>query len=123
MRTLRQERNGLLKVLVGVSISRAIYEALLLASERKRVVTFTHREVLVRVGPNSKPHLLLRDWRRALAGYIEKQVGPYPNAVLSDKEKRSDASIAAQSGGYQVRRSEIKAALESPRVGTHSISL
>ena len=123
MKTLKQERNGLLKVQVGGSISRAIYEVLQLASERKRVVTLTHRGVLVEVGPNSKPHLLLRDWRRALTGYIEKQVGPYPNAVLSDKEKRSDARIAAQSGDYQVRRSEIKAALESPRAGTHSISL
>ena len=123
MKMLRQERNGSLKVLVGVSISEAIQEALQLARERKRIVTFTHHDTLVKVGPNSNLAPLLRDCIRALFGYIGKEVGPYPNAELTAAERANDARIAEESGDYQVRKSRVKAALESPRNEMHSVSL
>ena len=123
MKTLKQERNGSLKVLVGVSILGAIQEALQLARERKRIVTFTHHDLRVKVGPNSNLVPLLRDCIRALFGYIGKEVGPYPNVELTAAERANDARIAEESGDYQVRKSRVKAALESPRNEMHSVSL
>ena len=57
---------------------------------------FDFNGVMVSVRSDSNPELIFRDWSRAMSGYIEKAVGPYPNPVLTDKENESDARIEAK---------------------------
>lgn len=59
-------------------------------------MTFDFNGVKVTVKADSDPELIYRDWSRALNGYIDKSVGPYPSPVLTDEEKESDARIEAE---------------------------
>jgi hypothetical protein len=67
------------------------------------LVKFDFNGVMVSVQTDSDPELIHRDWLRALNGYIDKAVGPYPNPVLTDEEKESDARIEAKN---ETRRQE-----------------
>jgi len=58
-------------------------------SNKGGAVKFDFNGVMVTVRMDSDPELIFRDWSRAMFGYIDKNVGPYPNLVLSDEEKES----------------------------------
>lgn len=122
MKTFGLEKNGRLKVLVGTSVTQAITDALWLARAKKYPIQFTHNGVIVIVESDSNPELLFRDWRRALLGFIKKEVGPYPKPKLTKKDRAQDALLKARKGDYQVQKSRLVAALESPRAGAHSVS-
>ena len=89
-----------LEVLGGTDINCAINEAIANArSDTKvvakshggvwpRLVEFNFNNVVVTVAHDSDPDLLYRDWCRAMAGYIDKQVGPHPKPVLSKISNR-----------------------------------
>lgn len=52
--------------------------------------------VTVMVNGDSNADLVFRDQQRAQSCYIDSNVGPYPNSVLTDEEKASDAKIEAE---------------------------
>lgn len=64
--------------------------------ENGTLVSFEFNGITVSVKSNSDPELIYRDWSRGLSGYIDKNVGPYPNPVLTDEEKENDARIEAE---------------------------
>ncbi len=74
------------------------------------LVKFEFNGVMVAVRMDSDPELVYRDWNRAMSGYIDKNVGPYPNPVLTDKEKESDARIESE---YERKRQERQAEYEA----------
>ncbi len=54
-------------------------------AERGTLVSFEFNGVTVSVKSDSDPELVHRDWNRAMSGYIDKNVGPYP-MEFSDEE-------------------------------------
>lgn len=80
----------------GSTITNTIAEAIAFSAKRNRPVAFKFNDVTVTVRSDSNPELIYRDWSRALSGYIGQNVGPYPNPVLTDEEKASDARIKAK---------------------------
>ena|SRR3989344_3853245 len=95
MKNLWEERDGVFSVMVGSIINSTIDEAIALSAGENRLIVFKFNDVTVIVKSDSDPDLIYRDWSRALNGYIDKNVGPYPNPVLTDEEKASDARIEA----------------------------
>lgn len=96
MKNLWREKNGVYDVMAGSSITPTIAEAIALSAKKKRPIVFEFNGVTVTVRGDSNPELIYRDWSRALSGYINKNVGPHPNPVLTDAEKASDARIEAK---------------------------
>lgn len=76
--------NGFVGTLLG---------AIKMATRIADPVRFTFGDVTITVSSDSDPELIERDYRRASRGYIGKAIGPYPNPVLSDKERENDARI------------------------------
>ena len=66
------------------------------ASNKGGLVKFEFNGVMVSVRMDSNPELIYRDWNRAMYNYIDKNVGPYPNPVLTDEEKENDARVEAE---------------------------
>ena len=89
---------GRLEVAPGARIDTAIEEAIELAAtvEHGPTFTFDFNDVVVTVAGDSDASLIEREWWRALRGYIEKRVGPYPAAKLTPDEKASDAARQAE---------------------------
>lgn len=97
MQNFYRDDDGGLVAMCGSSIEPTVKEAIRLAKREKgNSVTFNFNGVEITVEPNSDPNLILRDWRRALNGYIDKNVGPHPKAKLSKEEKDHDAFIEAE---------------------------
>jgi len=94
-------QDGIYQALIGSTVFHAIAEALELASSEGHTITFQFNEVTVTVAHDSDANLIYRDWDRAMNGYIDKNVGPYPKPVLTDEEVASDARIEAEN---QLRR-------------------
>ncbi len=69
----------------GTDIGEAVEVAILLAGIESIMVSFKHNGVTINVRANSDAKCICRDWRRALRGYISKNVGPYPKSVLTKK--------------------------------------
>lgn len=90
------EEGGVLffEVYCGSQINDAIQEAIERAVGYPVRVDFN--EVSVEVRGDSDPKLIYRDWRRAFSGYIDKRVGPYPKAELSEEDKANDAKVEAE---------------------------
>ena len=87
--------------------------------ENGTLVSFEFNDVTVSVKSNSDPELIYRDWLRGLSGYIDKNVGPYPNPVLTDEEKENDARIEAENEQRrQQRQSEYQAQADAKRNAT-----
>lgn len=57
---------------------------------------FSFNGVEIVVAGDSDAGLILRDWRRAMAGYIKGPVGPYPVNELAAEELESDRKVEAQ---------------------------
>ena len=96
MQNLWQEQDGACVVAAGARIDSTIAEAISLSVKEKRPIKFKFNGVTVTVCADSSPGLIYRDWSRALGGYIDKNVGPYPNPTLTDEEKANDARIEAE---------------------------
>ena len=93
---LWRDKQGVLAVRAGATIVPTIAEAITLSREEERPVVFEFNGVTITVHGDSNPELIYRDWSRALSGYINKNVGPHPNSVLTNTEKESDARIEAE---------------------------
>jgi hypothetical protein len=74
------------------------------------VAQFDFNGVTVLVRSDSNPDLIHRDWSRAMSGYINSPVGPYPHAELTPVEVENDAQIEAEN---ERRRQERNAAYEA----------
>lgn len=103
MKNLGKENNGVFEIEptgldeLGSTIAKAMVEATRRSTTRTTaVVKFSFNDVVVNVVPDSDPELIIRDYHRALSGYIDKNVGPNPKPVLSNKEKANDARIKAE---------------------------
>jgi hypothetical protein len=92
----------------GSHIDQAITGAISAAGSD--VAQFDFNGVTVMVRSDSNPDLIHRDWSRAMSGYIDKTVGPYPHAELTAAEVESDALIEAEN---ERRRQERNAAYEA----------
>jgi len=92
----------------GTTIDPIIRLAIEVAATRQMVISFDFNDVIVAVEPGSNAKLILRDWRRAMSGYLGEHpiIGPRPKSTLSAKELASDARIEAEN---QRRRAEIDA--------------
>jgi hypothetical protein len=60
--------------------------------------------VTVLVNGDSNADLIFRDQQRAQSGYVEGEVGPYPNPVLTDEDKASDARVEAENERKRQKR-------------------
>ncbi len=78
-----------LTITAGEDIKGAIFDAI----HEPDGATFEFNGVTVTVAPDSKADLIYRDCSRAMSGYIDKSVGPYPKAELSPEETADDAKI------------------------------
>ena len=106
-------------VMAGARISDTIAEAITVAGGLQNTVQFEFNGVTVSVRSDSDPELVRRDWSRALSGYIDGNVGPYPNPVLTDEEKESDARIEAEKERKrQERQAEYEAKARAKRDAT-----
>ncbi len=95
----------------GAHIRNTIVEAIALSAEEDGcLITFDFNEVRVSVRKDSSPDLIFRDWHRALHHYIDPNVGPYPNLVLTDEEKENDNQVEAKN---ERRRQELQAEYEA----------
>lgn len=94
----------ILDSMAGSEISQTIREAIEISGTygwtdfdyKGALVKFDFNGVMVSVQTDSDPELIYRDWNRAMNGYIDKAVGPYPNPVLTHEEKETDARIEAE---------------------------
>lgn len=84
------------RVLTGEITSTIAGAIALLMEEELDAVTFTFNGVTVTVCPDSNRELIYRDWSRALNGCCDKNVGPYPNPILTDEEQEHDTRVRAK---------------------------
>lgn len=109
MSNLYEEVGGVFKVYGGANITSTIAEAIQRAADTLNHVAFEFNGVTVTVAPTSDPALILRDWTRALSGYIDKRVGPHPALTLADAERAHDAEVEASN---EARRAASQAAYD-----------
>ena len=84
-------------VFLGIRIEKAIHDAILLSKANGgKGYTFEFNDVYVTVDAQSMAVLIIRDWERAVAGYIDPHIGPHPKDVLSPKEMANDRKMAAK---------------------------
>lgn len=126
-RSLYRMTSATFEPLIGSTINNVITEAIQIAQrqyvpdledKKGALISFVFNGVRISVRANSHPELIERDWSRALSGYIDKTVGPYPKRVLSKKELASDARIEAENEiRRQKQQAEYRAKEESKRRG------
>ena len=105
-------------VVPGAAIIGCIREAIHFAKyngwsdpgDNRTLVSFTFEGVTISVRANSDLMLIYRDWQRAVNGYIDKQVGPYPQPILTEEDEEQDARLAAKA-----KRQQQKATGETSR--------
>ena len=105
-----------------------VYSSLIIDSIKKMIGlaeegSFTAKQelngVTVLVNGDSNAELIFRDQQRAQSGYINGDVGPYPNPVLTDEEKESDARVEAENERRrQERQAEYEAKARAKREAT-----
>ena len=84
------------EVHAGAYSAHTIDQAIILASARDVTVMFEFNSVTIRVNGDSDTKLIYRDFKRAMSGYIPKEVGPYPTTELSSEEQARDEFIKAE---------------------------
>lgn len=96
---------------VKAEIATAIDVAKAYSSPNKRPATVEmgFNGVLVYLRPCSRLSHILRDWNRAMSGYIDPVVGPYPSITLSNEERVNDARIELEN---EKRRTAARAEYE-----------
>ncbi len=77
-------------------ISDTIREMIGLAKKGNFTAKQELNGVTVLVNGDSNAELILRDQQRAQSSYIEGEVGPYPKAELTAKDKENDARVEAK---------------------------
>jgi len=110
-----QESGDIFDVMIGSGIDETISEAIALSAEKNRLIRFEFNGVIVNVNSDSKKELIYRDYSRAIRGYIDKNVGPNPNPILTDKQKESDARISAKINLEIERRERARRAEEEAK--------
>lgn len=80
----------------GEAIHDAVKDAIETSYSVGKDVQFTFNGITVVVCRHSREDLILRDWRRAMSGYLGESptVGPMPDAELSEAELASDAAFS-----------------------------
>ena len=116
-------------VVPGANIHACIREAIDLSrmylqssyDQNGPIVSFEFNDVTVSVKMDSDPEVVYRDYMRAREGYIDPNVGPYPNPVLTDEEKENDARIKAENKRQaQEERAKRQARAEAKRKHTEA---
>lgn len=117
----------------GNEISATIFDAIDQAATEKEQVTFEFNGVTVIVDGDSDLALILRDWRRGMAGYLGKDpiVGPHPIAELTAAQVESDARIEAENEErrkalqreYEKKAEAARLAMEGALAGAGPIEL
>lgn len=98
----------------GANITDAIDKAISVARDFDATIQFDFNAT-VSVRSDSNPKLIERDWFRAVRGYIKKNVGPYPNHVLTDAERENDARVEAENERKQRERPGYEARARAAR--------
>lgn len=109
MKNLYRNKDYSLYAMAGSNIQPTIAEAIEMASALERSVSFEFNGVSITVEANSNAELIYRDWSRALNGYIDKNIGPYPKEVISERELARDVRVEAMN---EQRRKERHAEYE-----------
>lgn len=110
MENLYQDENGVYHVISSSQLTNTIAEAIDVSKKEDKVITFVFNGVTINIKSDSDPKLLYRDGMRALSGYIDKNVGPYPQPILTDEEKANDKRIEAEKGRqWREQQREIEA--------------
>lgn len=83
-------------ILPGESIHDAVKDAIETSYSVGKDVQFTFNGITVVVCRESREDMIVREWRRAMSGYLGESptVGPMPVETLSEAEIASDAAIA-----------------------------
>lgn len=129
-------------VLVGADISSTITSTIVKAigyakiqdqyfGDDHTLVQFGFNGIVVSVRSDSDPELIERDYLRAWDGCVDKNIGPYPNPVLTDEELANDAHIRAENERQeQQRQAEYEAkvavkrqAIEAKLAGTPEMEI
>jgi hypothetical protein len=126
-----EEKDGIFEISPGANITDTIAEGIRKATKEARVIRFEFNGVIVAVAGDSDRKLLYRDWQRALSGYIDKTIGPYPASALSDKERANDARLESEQAAkrakveaaYQARDRAKRTAIETKLAGAPPIAL
>lgn len=97
---MRIEKTGEIVVGNGGLIARIIMDAVITVKRMDDIIPVSEmfpsgifadlNGVRVFFAPDSNPEHLYRDFMRAMRGYIDGPIGPYPNEVLSAEELESD---------------------------------
>lgn len=91
------------------------------SSKKGALVKFEFDGVSIAVRMDSDPALISRDYFRAMSGYIDQNVDPYPTPVLSGEEVEKDARIeAANEHNRQVRDAERQVKADEHRKATEA---
>lgn len=115
-KNLRRKKDSVYDIIPGADIIATITKAISLSTKEKRPITFNFNGVTVTVCSNSDPKLILRDWWRALNGYIDKNVVPYPNPTLTNEEKVGDAQIETENARkWEEQRTQYEAEIQKRR--------
>ena len=93
---LYEEVDGVFDVMAGSRISNTIAEAITLSKREGRPITFMFNEVKITVTRFSKPNLIFYWWKRALTDSRISDIGPYPNEIPFDREKKIEARREAK---------------------------
>ena len=70
-------------------------------------ITFKFNDISISINSDSDSYLIFRDYIRAQSGYIEKNIGPYPKEVLSEKELLNEHELMVEIKEYLQRSLEI----------------
>jgi len=111
MRNFYTNKIGMLECTVGSHIESALAEAKEMARGRAKagerndgeLVVFMFGGVILNVGPESDLDLLLRDFHRAMSGYIPT-VGPNPKPKLSPEDLANDERIEASNQAHRAEQ-------------------
>ncbi|MCB9835087.1 hypothetical protein H6792_03625 [Candidatus Nomurabacteria bacterium] len=129
MQDLWNMRTATFDAASGSSVEDCIQEAIDFSKEngchkygeQGTLVSFEFNDVTVSVRSDSNPELIYRDWSRAINDYIDKNVGPYPNPVLTDEEKENDARIKAENEQHRQQwQAEYQAQADAKRNATEA---
>lgn len=77
-------------------VRKNIEDSIDVARHQGEVIKVWVGVILVHVAGDSDLDLLCRDYERAMKEYIPREIGPYPNSILSKEEEESDRRIGAE---------------------------
>ncbi len=77
------------EVILGCTlVSECIAEAIQIARQKRVLIRQELNGVAVYVQGDSDADLILRDYKKAIGGYMEKKVGPYPLQEVPQKDTK-----------------------------------